>query len=96
MDRRELAGYVVASVGAVLAPGCAPSPARQDPADVLAVLDELLDGAPVPRDFDYAHLRESITIAVCVKVLARRGIPVTYDQLERIGEAVMRPPRPDA
>ena len=94
MDRRELAGYVAR---AVEASGITSTPrTTTDAADALAELDELLGSAPLAPDFDYAPLRESIAIAVCVRLLARRGSPVTYGMLERLAQVVARLPRTGA
>src|SRR5690242_12822968 len=88
MDRRELERYVVATAGAVIGAKSTPALGNQWREEVVEAFDDLLhDLQPLDRA-DYARLRGSIAAAVCVNVLVRRGIPITYEWLERIGQAI--------
>jgi hypothetical protein len=88
VDRRELETYVIAAASAVL--GLRSVPAIGDPRqeEIVDAFDDLFND-PLPLDrADYARLRESIAAAVCVNALVRRGIPITYEWLERIGQVI--------
>lgn len=96
MDKGELINYILTGVISVLGLQPGDEAMEQDKSDVVETLDGILDRGPLGADFDYGPLRESIAMAVCVKVLARRGDPVTYAKLERIGNTYARPPWSDA
>jgi hypothetical protein len=95
MNRGEIEEFVVERVNRTLWLGCRVAVAERE--ELIATLDEVLADMPArPEAYYeelYPRLRNTLAIAVCVKILVRRGERVTPERLDKIARAVAFAPQ---